>query len=293
MQQMNPTLIAPVRDPAPSRTAYRMQRLWLIPTVRRILRVGVPTFIVIYLTAAFIFTPARQQAIADKVGKIRQSIEARPEFTVNRMDVEGASDELVAVISQVASLKFPVTAFDLNLEDLRDRIAQIDAVKSVNIKVNNGGILKISVLEREPVLVWRNAEGLRSLDETGHVVAALKTRDERGDLPLITGKGADLAAKEALELIAAAAPIRNRLRGMIRVGERRWDMVLDRNQRILLPAANPVSALERVIVLNSAQEMLARDLVIVDMRLERRPTIRVAPTGIDALRQIKQQELGD
>ena len=33
------------RDPAPSRWAYRMQRLWLTPVVRRMARVGLPTFL--------------------------------------------------------------------------------------------------------------------------------------------------------------------------------------------------------------------------------------------------------
>ena len=42
-----------------------------------------------------------------------------------------------------------------------------------------------------------------------------------------------------------------------------------------LPESQPVRALERVIVLNDVQDMLARDLVAVDMRLASRPTIRM------------------
>jgi hypothetical protein len=40
---------------------------------------------------------------------------------------------------------------------------------------------------------------------------------------------------EALALVAAARPAVPRLRGLVRMGERRWDLVLDRDQRILLP----------------------------------------------------------
>ena len=42
---------------------------------------------------------------------------------------------------------------------------------------------------------------------------------------------------EALALIRAAGRRRwkGRVRGLVRVGERRWDVVLDREQRILLP----------------------------------------------------------
>ena len=66
------------------------------------------------------------------------------------------------------------------------------------------------------------------------------------------------------------------MRGLIRMGERRWDVVLDRDQRILLPEDDPVSALQRVAAIDAAQDMMARDLTIVDMRNPARPTVRLA-----------------
>jgi cell division protein FtsQ len=67
----------------------------------------------------------------------------------------------------------------------------------------------------------------------------------------------------------------------------RWDIVLDRDQRILLPAVGAVAALERVIVLDQVQDMLERDLATVDMRLSERPTIRMT----QAATQEAQQEI--
>ena len=43
---------APRRDPAPSRWAYRMNRLWLTPLFRAALRVGLPAFLVIFIAGA-------------------------------------------------------------------------------------------------------------------------------------------------------------------------------------------------------------------------------------------------
>ena len=71
------------------------------------------------------------------------------------------------------------------------------------------------------------------------------------------------------------------------MGERRWTLVLDRDQRILLPETGAVRALERVIALDQAEQMLERDLTVVDMRNEQRPTIRLAA---DALAQMRGQE---
>ncbi|MFZ1340104.1 MAG: cell division protein FtsQ/DivIB, partial [Paracoccaceae bacterium] len=105
------------------------------------------------------------------------------------------------------------------------------------------------------------------------------------DLPLIAGEGADAATTEALALMAAAGPLTPRLRGLVRMGERRWDLVLDRDQRILLPSDNPVRALERLLALDHAQDILARDLMAIDLRNDARPTLRLTPFALNDLRR--------
>jgi cell division protein FtsQ len=90
-----------------------------------------------------------------------------------------------------------------------------------------------------------------------------------------------------LAIIAAAAPIKDRLRGLVRVGERRWDMILDNDQRILLPEDAPVQAVERIIVLHQASDLLARDLALVDMRLGARPSLRLSDNALRELSRIK------
>ncbi|WP_457646241.1 cell division protein FtsQ/DivIB [Profundibacter sp.] len=274
------------RDPAPSRAAYKAQRLMLTPGFRRFLRVGLPVIAIAGAVGIFLSDADRRDALELKVSEMRRAIEERPEFMVNLLAIDGASDAVAADIREIIPVEFPITAFDLDLEDLRANIAQMDAVDSVDVQVRSG-ILQINVTERVPVLVWRTYEGTILLDATGHRVAPIATRQDRPDLPLVAGDGADAAVSQALEIIAASGPLLERVRGIERIGERRWDLVLDRNQRILLPEDNPIAALERVIALNKAQDMLARDLTVIDMRNGQRPTIRIADNAIEALQQIR------
>jgi cell division protein FtsQ len=153
-------------------------------------------------------------------------------------------------------------------------------VKTASVRIRPGGVLQIDVTERLPVVVWRDRSGIALLDETGTYVDEVLRRTARVDLPLIAGNGADQHVTEALALIAATGPLSDRVRGLVRIGERRWDVVLDRDQRILLPVDNPVRALEHVIALNQARDMLKRDLVVVDMRIAARPTIRMSPEAV-------------
>ncbi|MEX5727036.1 cell division protein FtsQ [Rhodovulum iodosum] len=285
----------PLRDPAPSRLAYRAERLWLTPLFRRFLRIGLPVVLVAAAVAAFFADAGRREALAALGHDLRQSFTERPEFMVGLMAIDGASREVDEDIREILPIDFPVSSFDLDLEAMRQTVAGLDAVARAELRIRPGGILQVSVQERVPAVVWRSDNGLELLDAQGHRVAPLAARGARPDLPLVAGTGADGAMPEALHLIDLAAPIADRFRGLVRVGERRWDVVLDRGQRILLPETGAPAALERVIALNQAEEMLARDLVTVDMRQAGRPTLRLAPGAIEEFRRITtaEAEAGD
>lgn len=283
----------PHRDPAPSRLAYRYQRLCLTPLYRGFVKFGLP-MVAAFLVGLAVFTnPHVRDTIGTQMTELRRAIEERPEFAVRLMAIDGASDDLAEDIREILPLDFPMTSFDLDLEAMRQQVAGLDPVASAAVRIRTGGVLQIDVTEREPAVVWRGPLGVEVLDVEGHRVATLIARAERPDLPLVTGEGANLAVPEALTLYNEAAPIAHRLRGIVRMGQRRWDLVLDRGQRIMLPEEGAVEALERVIALHSAQDLLERDITHVDLRLGHRPTVRLAAGAVTELRRIRQVERAD
>ncbi|WP_146343892.1 cell division protein FtsQ/DivIB [Phaeobacter marinintestinus] len=283
MQSVTPPPLTPQlpRDPAPSRWKYRTQRWLLTPGFRLALRIGIPFVVVTMATSAFLASEQRRDALRMFVTETRSSIQERPEFMVNIMAIDGAGSNLAEDIREVIEVDFPISSFDLDLERLRDVIVGLDPVKSANVRIRPGGILQVDVTERMPVVVWRTWDGVEILDETGAHVDSLPSRAARADLPLIAGEGANLHVDEALALLAAARPLGERLRGLVRIGDRRWDVVLDRDQRILLPTDDPVRALERVLVLNEVQDLLERDVAVIDLRIEARPTIRMTENAVE------------
>ncbi|MGB3315539.1 MAG: cell division protein FtsQ/DivIB [Albidovulum sp.] len=280
------------RDPAPSRLAYRMDRLWLTPMFRLAVRVGVPFVLAISLVGGYLADDARRAGIAKSLADLREGVETRPEFMVRLLAVDGASAPVATAIRGMLPVTLPASSFRLDLEALRAEIEKVDAVASADIHIRKGGILQVTVTERQPVILWRTATGLEMLDTTGHRVATLLSRAARPDLPVIAGEGADGQVTEALALLQAALPIEGRIRGLVRMGERRWDVVLDRDQRILLPEAEPVAALQRIIALDKAEDMLGRDLTVVDLRNQNRPTIRIATDTTTELTALETEVTG-
>ncbi len=262
-------------DPAPSRWSYRMQRVLLTPMYRRLLRFGVPFCLTFGTASWYLSDPAVQQRMIQTYQSVREQIQTRPEFMVKLLAIEGASPRTAEDVRDSFGYVLPLSSFDMDLEAVRAAIEDIPAVASAAVRVRQGGVLEVRVHERQPAALLRVPKGLIVIDGEGVALDAVAHRAERAKLLVLTGDGAQDAVPEALAIHAAAGPLAPRLRGLVRIGARRWDLALDRGQRILLPEVDPVRALERVIVLNEAQAMLERDIGTVDMRLADRPTLRM------------------
>ena len=282
---------SPRRDPAPSKWAYRLQRLLLTPAIRAFLFRGLPVLLLLGAAATWFGQAPNREALTLQLTQLRADFEARPEFRVSLARVEGASDDLAAVVRAKLNLTLPMSSFDIDLDAARMRVEALDAVQKADLRVRPGGILQVAITERQPVAVWRTEAGLTLIDATGHRVAGLMARTDRPDLPLIAGEGADLVTPEALALIDAAGPLTARIRGLVRIGNRRWDIVLDRNQRVMLPEKNPVQALERLLALDHAQDLMNRDILTVDLRSDHRPTLRLTPHALAETRRAQGIEI--
>ncbi|MEQ3711036.1 MAG: cell division protein FtsQ/DivIB [Tateyamaria sp.] len=260
----------------------------LTPLFRFGLRAGLPFAVTLSAATWFLSDPKNQAAIQATVAEARAAIEERPEFMVNLMAIDGGDGDLDAAIRQALPLDFPVSSFDLDPNAMRARILEMPPIKEASVRIRPGGVLQVDITPRVPVAIWRTAEGLSLIDDTGAKVGLIDRRGLRPDLPVIAGEGAPAHVGEALALMEAGAPLGTRLRGLVRLGDRRWDVVLDRNQRILLPASRAVRALERALALDAVDEILARDVARVDLRLSDRPTVRMNASATEEWWRIRQ-----
>ncbi len=279
-------------DPAPSKWAYRYHRLMLTPMFRLMLRIGLPFGLCFVLATVWLSDKQVQENIVQSVTDLRKQIEQRPEFMVKLLSVEGASDAVTAKVHEIFPFELPISSFDMELDDIRRAIEVLPAVASAAVRLRQGGVLEVQINERQPVALIRTRDGLNVVDIEGITIAIAPSRAARPDLPVIAGEGAEYHIAEALELRRAASPLNLRMRGLVRIGERRWDVVLDRDQRIMLPEENAVRALERVIVLSETQDLLERDIAAVDMRLTQRPTIRMRDRAVEEWWRVRNSVAG-
>ena len=173
--------------------------------------------------------------------------------------------------------------FDLDIKYLHKVVNDIPAVASASIKITVSGVLQIEVLERTPAFIWRKNNLMSVLDVNGNFIRLASSRLDYPELPLIIGEAANLAVSEVSSLMRDNRKFLDQVRAFIRVGERRWDLVLDNNLRILLPQREFLAAFDRMMLMNDSGSLFSGHLSSIDMRLIERPTVRVRGVSMDTL----------
>ena len=271
--------------PGVSRWAFRLSRAWKKAWLRQGVLFVLPVLLLIGVGLRLVSDPDVQARLSAQAERMVALLSMRPEFAVQRLDVVGASVEVSREIRELAEVRPGMSSLNLDVGDLKTRIEKIGAVRTANVVLGSDGVLRVDVSERIPAALWRDADQkLWLVDREGEHVSRAMTRLGYPELPVLIGDGAKNAVGEGLALLAASDDLRDRVRAFVRVGERRWDVVLSDDLRIMLPEVEPGQALSRVIAWHYGDEVLDRDLSTIDMRLPARPILRMREEALELYR---------
>ena len=192
----------------------------------------------------------------------------RPELSISSLNIQNANPDLSNQINAILQLSFPINPLKININYLQEIINDLEPVDFSKIRITENGVLEIFISERVPAVIHRYERQLMLLDVNGRRIGEVFSRSDRQDLPLVVGLGANLRVLEALEIYKSSASILNRIRGIILVGKRRWDIVLDSGQRIKLPEEEPKIALISFLRSERGKKILNGHVSNVDLRFK-------------------------
>jgi cell division protein FtsQ len=156
--------------------------------------------------------------------------------------------------------------------------------------------LQITVTERQAFALWQKDGRVRVIAADGTVLEPF-VEDRYFDLPLVVGPGAERQAKDFLAVIDRYPNIRSLLRASVLVADRRWNLRLTNGIDVRLPETNVEQALDRLVALDREKQLLSRDIVVVDLRLPDRVSVRLSDAAAqsrdDALKDKKKKKGGD
>ena len=277
------------RDPAPSRLGYKFSRWMLSPFIKKSVFFGMPLIILLLPVFIFLKDQNNKNLVEEIVLDFYRKIIERPEFMLSALSIQGSSDSLNAEIREILGLNFPISSFDLDLADLRNRVLSLPPVETAEVRLEGGSILHVKVKEKVPALLLKDDTGIHVLNKNGDYIRPLLSNEYGSKLPVITGEGAQKAAAEAFILFSALYDKLDEVRGLVLVGGRRWNIVLKSGQVIMLPEKKSEQAVQKILILDKAEKILSRDIAVFDFRLPYRITLRF-PENADG--QINSKVIG-
>ncbi|GIX16873.1 MAG: hypothetical protein KatS3mg119_1059 [Rhodothalassiaceae bacterium] len=147
--------------------------------------------------------------------------------------------------------------------------------------------LVVTVATRTPAAVLLADDGAWLVADDGTRLARAHDAGRDAGLLRVAGAGAARALAGLMELAAGHPAVFSRLDHAVRVGDRRWDLVLRDGPRIMLPedgpGYGPAAALARLAALEREGGILERALARIDLRLADR--VFVAPLATAGARE--------
>lgn len=161
----------------------------------------------------------------------------------------------------------------------RERLERIPWVREAAVERRMPGTVQVRLVERVPMALWQHDGRFMLIDRHG---ALIETRDvgRFNQLPHIVGEDAGKAAGELLRMLSSEPALQQRVAAAVRVGGRRWNLRLDSGQDVMLPEQNAAAAWTQLAELEREQNLLARDLKVIDMRLPERMTLKLNPSAL-------------
>ena len=281
-------------DPTPSRFFYRWERLRLTPYFRHIVDYGIPLFL-IGLIGLFYFSKSENVEVL-KVSwrEFKENTKNRPELLINFIKIKGANQGLVNEIRSLTGLDLPISSYDVNLHELQNKIELMNVVKNVDLYIAEN-IIYIQVQPREPAIYWLNTNGLELLDPDGVSMGIVESGRPNLDLPLIAGTGASIAIDEAFFIYSISNSFSDEILGLVRIGERRWDIILKNGRKIMLPADELTKVYKNLIMENKVEKLLSVNFSLLDLRNPSRMMIRRQKDAKEAveikLRRLEEEKI--
>ena len=280
-------------DPAPSRLSYLFHRVWLRKSFRLSILFSLQMSLICLLILSIHWKYDLNLFIKKNIAQLSEYIAFSPAFKVESISIISNNPLVVEKIKNNLAFNFPLSSLEIDVGTIKKQVENINFVQSASVRLTSDGSIEVKVEIRKPVALQRTGQQFFLLDASGAKVDEVTSRSDRLDLPLLVGKGAEYEVREALNLLLETKSLVVRVRGLVRIGERRWDIILDRNQTIKLPEENPIKAIKKILALQEGRRLLDRDILYLDFRNMSRPVLGLTEKVSKELREIRNLVRGE
>ena len=195
-------------------------------------------------------------------------------FVVERVDVIGEGRIREDEVRAALGIYPGEYLFAPDMRQAQIKVQRLSWVDDAMVRRLWPNRIVVHIIEREPVALWQENGRVQVVDSSGLVIEAANAGDF-SDLPLVVGVNAAPKAQEIYDALVLSPEVTSRLSAIVRVADRRWDIVLKGGApRLMLPEVGAVNALRRIENMQRSHRILDLDLETVDLRNSGRLVMR-------------------
>ena len=262
-------------DPAPSRLAYKINRLLYRFWFKLLL-------MIVFLASSVLLAKKVVYQNIDLNAEIRFLTEESSslykgltELSISKISVKGAKEplkkEIIILVQNAATEGFSA----LKAQALREKIQEINKVEKAFVKLSTDGSVNVEVIQRKEAVVFFNNHLYEVLDSNGVILSINQHYQGLSSLPLLVGKDGQKNINELLSLINEIGSFQSEVLYYEWVGERRWNIHMKNDLVFKLPENNLNKGLEVMRMFLNETDTLLKPIVSVDLRNIDKPIIKL------------------
>ena len=172
-------------------------------------------------------------------------------------------DQLLEAIA----LKRGAPLINADIVRIRHNIENLGWVKTATIERRFPQKLVVHLTEYRALALYQDAEGHQLISQDGARIHGVKIEDFR-HLPVISGTSAPEQAQHILKILQSESELYNEVWSLAYRSERRWDVFLGNNIRVMLPETDPLGAWQKLAKHDRQHKLTQRNIANIDLRVE-------------------------
>lgn len=205
------------------------------------------------------------------IGAAIDTVMADAGFGISEIHITGNRRTPYRQVLEVLGMQPGQSIFSADLWAAQGKLSSLEWIASADIHRRYPDAIFVTLVEKRPFALWQAPMDARGeapiwiVERNGKRITTHDVEKFRR-LPKLVGAGAPEAAADLVEAVQAHRAISARTAAYARIGQRRWNLILDDGVTVQLPEAGWQKELDTLEHLIIDRGILERDVTQIDLR---------------------------
>ncbi len=187
-------------------------------------------------------------------------------FKIEHVLITGTQNLSYNYIKDIIEIYNDGSIFNIDLSSVYNKIKQNSWVKEVSIERVLPNIIKIKIIENQPIAIWQNKKDNKLITANGDIIFDGNVNDFKNDFPIIKGKKSVENIFSILKILETNQNFSKNIWSLTFINERRWDLHFNQGLVVRLPSKDIEKAWQKIIKLQKNYDVLNLRLTEIDLR---------------------------